>query len=161
MTPPVVAIAGYSNSGKTRVAAALVEDLTRQGYRVAAVKHCHDVHSLDRIDSDTDCLYKADAVSVIASSSGRITSIKRVTGDYSLERIIEGFRAEVDIVIAEGFKDSVAPKVLVVGNESPPEVENLIARVSDDTCERDPSTYEFNALDQLANQIREHFLNPA
>ena len=110
MTPPVVAIVGYSNNGKTKVATALVEDLTRQGYRVAAVKHCHDVHSLDRIDSDTDRLYKAGAVNVIASSSGRITSIKRVTGDYSLERIIEGFRAEVDIVIAEGFKDSAAPQ---------------------------------------------------
>ena len=52
--------------------------------------------------------------------------------------------------------------MLVVGNDSPPlEAENLIATVSDDTGERDPPTYEFTALDQLANQIREHFLNPA
>ncbi len=39
MTVPIVAIVGYSDSGKTRVASALVGLLTQRGHRVAAFKH--------------------------------------------------------------------------------------------------------------------------
>ncbi len=160
MTLPVVAIIGYSNSGKTRVATSLVEDLTRQGYRVAAVKHCHDTHSLDRIDSDTDRLYKAGAISVIASSPGQITSIRRINGDSPLESIVSSLSTEADLVIAEGFKLSAVPKVLVVGKDfAPPHVENVIAVVSDSIGEWDLPTYGFDALSKLANQLRERFLD--
>ncbi len=160
MTLPVVAIVGYSNSGKTIVATYLVEDLTRQGYRVAAVKHCHGSHSLDRIDSDTDRLYKAGAISVIASSPGQITSIRRTNGDSPLESIVSSLSTEADLVIAEGFKLSAVPKVLVVAKDfSPPQVENVIAVVNDDIGEWDLPTYKFDTLSKLANQLRERFLD--
>ncbi len=72
MAPPIVAVVGLSDSGKTNVAASLVAALAGQGYRVAAVKHCPHGHESDRPSSDTDRLYEAGAVTVAASSPGGV-----------------------------------------------------------------------------------------
>lgn len=67
-SPPVVAVVGYSDSGKTRVAAALIELLSARGYRIAAIKHCLHGHQPARPHSDSERLYERGAVAVIASS---------------------------------------------------------------------------------------------
>lgn len=157
--PPVVAVVGYSDAGKTRVVAALVEALTHQGFRVAAVKHCPHGHEADRLGSDTDRLSKAGAVTVVASSPGRLTKIEQVNGDSPLETIVSAIGCGADIVIAEGFKSSAVPKVLV--GSSPPPVENVIAHVSGKPKSWDLPTYTFDELDGLAGQIRRQFLQAA
>jgi hypothetical protein len=88
--------------------------------------------------------------------------MRRINGDSPLESIVSSFSTEADLVIAEGFKLSAVPKVLVVGKEfSPPHVENVIAVVSDDNGEWDLPTYGFDTLGKLANQLRERFLDAA
>ena len=123
--PPVVAIVGNSNSGKTRVAVYLIQTLTAQGYRIAAIKHCPHGHDVDRPGSDTDRLYSSGAAVVMASSPGKRTRLERVDGDTPLGSIISSFGPDVDMVIAEGFKANSVPKVLVLSNGGhPPEVQN-------------------------------------
>lgn len=127
-TPPVVAIVGPSNSGKTRVATALVEILTGRGYQIAAIKHCPHGHDTDRSRSDSDRLYQAGAATVIASSPDRRTLVERVDHDGSLDTLVSSVGPRVDLVIAEGFKGSQAPKILVMSSEQmapnpPPETE--------------------------------------
>lgn len=157
--PPIVAVVGYSNSGKTRVAVSLVQFLAGRGHRVAAVKHCHLGHQMDRLDSDTDRLYRAGAVVVIASSPDQTTRMEQVIGDTSLDALTSSLRDNVDIVIAEGFKGSCAPKVLVVGESGPPaSVENLIAVVGDAPSTHAVPQYCFGELDGLAEQIQTEFL---
>ena len=41
MTPPLIGIAGWKNSGKTTLAVRLIAELTRRGYRVSSIKHAH------------------------------------------------------------------------------------------------------------------------
>lgn len=130
MTTPVVAVVGYSDSGKTRVASALVGILTRKGYRIAAVKHCHEGHQLDLPEKDTARLYDAGAAQVVAVSPGQITSVQRTQGELTLEEIAALLGPGYDLIVAEGFKGSSAPKVLVVGKE-PLTATSVIAFVSD------------------------------
>ena len=156
MAPPIVAVVGLSNSGKTTVAASLVAALTSQGYRVAAVKHCPHGHESDRPSSDTNRLYEAGAVTVAASSPGALTTRRRVGNDPALETVVSTVGAGADIVVAEGFKSSAAPKVVV--GDLPLSLENVIAHVDSKPERSDVPTYTFRQMDALADQIRQQFL---
>ncbi len=159
--PPVVAIVGNSNSGKTRVAVSLVEKLVAEGYRIAAIKHCPHGHESDRPGSDTDRLYRAGAQTVIASSPGKQTRTERLEDDWPLEEIVASLDDGVDLVIAEGFKESAVPKVLVLDGGTPPAVDNVVAVVSETSASSDPPTYSFSTLGLLAAQLRVQFLETA
>jgi molybdopterin-guanine dinucleotide biosynthesis protein MobB len=159
MAPPVVAVVGLSSSGKTRVAASLVAALAGRGYRVAAVKHCPHGHQSDRASSDTDRLYEAGAVVVAASSPGTLTTRRRVGGDPALETVVSTVGAGADIVVAEGFKSSTAPKIVV--GDLPVPLENVIAHVDSEPERSDVPTYTFSQLEGLADQIRRQFLELA
>ncbi|GEM_PF-273762 len=154
---PVVAVVGNSNSGKTRVGESLVAALAAKGYRVAAIKHCPHGHDIDRSKSDTHRLFEAGATTVIAASSDKRTRVDKTKRDAPLESIIATLGAGVDIVVAEGFKTSAVPKVLVVhGAPPPPLVENIIATVGEGQ-DRKPNAdvpfYGFEEADKLASQL--------
>ncbi len=158
MTTPIVAIVGYSDSGKTRVATALVRILTRKGYRIAAVKHCHDGHQLDLPEKDTAKLYAAGAARIVAVSPGQVTSVQRTEGEPSLEEIAASVGQGYDLVLAEGFKGSSPPKVLVAGNE-PLTATSVIAFVSDSPVAGDGKpVFTFAEMERLARLLEALYL---
>jgi molybdopterin-guanine dinucleotide biosynthesis protein B len=152
MTVPVVAIVGYSDSGKTRVATALTRILVDRGYHIAAVKHCHHGHQLDIDGKDTAGLSAAGASLVVASSPGRITTIQSIDGDASLEEIVPMIDDGYNLIIAEGFKHSTVPKVLVMGDDEviEPPPSNIIALVGDGGSDTGVPHYGFDDLEALA-----------
>ncbi len=159
MTVPVVAIVGYSASGKTRVATALTSILVDGCYQIAAVKHCHHGHQLDIAGKDTAELSAAGASPVVASSPGRITTIQSVEGDASLEEIVATIDGSYDLIIAEGFKRSTVPKVLVLGDEViEPPPSRIIALVGDGGPDLGVPRYGFDDLEALAVQLRRELL---
>ncbi len=145
-----------SDSGKTTVAASLVAALASQGYNVAAVKHCPHGHESDRPSSDTDRLYEAGAMAVAASSPGALTTRRRVSNDPALETVVSTIGAGADIVVAEGFKSSTVPKIVV--GDLPVSLENVIAHVDSKPERSDVPTYTFSQLEGLADQIRQQLL---
>ena len=158
--PPVVTIVGNSDAGKTTVAVFLIEALTEKGYTVAAMKHCPHGHDVDRRGSDTHRMYTAGAATVIASSPGHTTRVDRTSLDPSLEDMALPFPVEADIVIAEGFKTTRAPKVLVEGKGGRvPEVENVIAVVGSERRPSAPHYYRLDELAELATLVEERFLS--
>ena len=164
MPTPVIAISGFSNSGKTRVATSLVRILNARGYRVGAVKHCHNGFDVDRPESDTAQLERAGAVVVIAGAPGRVFITERTPDDPSLESLLCRFKdGDVDVIIAEGFKSSSVPKVLVIGaDKTYPEALNAFAVVCDQNS-GGPAlpTYRFDESEKLADMlIRDHLSNP-
>ena len=129
MPTPVIAMSGFSNSGKTGVATSVIRILTDRGYRVGAVKHCHNGIDFDPPDSDTARLGEAGAAGVMASSPGRVYVMERTPDDPTLESLLGRFEdGDVDVIIAEGYKSSGVPKVLVIGADMKyPDVENAFA----------------------------------
>ena len=155
--PPVVVVAGNSNSGKTRIAESLIAALVARGYRVAAIKHCPHGHDIDRSKSDTNRMFEAGAATVIAASPDKRTRVDKTNEDTPLKSIVSTLGAGVDLVVAEGFKTSAFPKLLVVdGAPPPPSVENVIATVGDGR-QRDlygeVPAYGFEDGDKLASQL--------
>lgn len=154
VTSPAVAIVGLSNSGKTRVATALIQLLVARGYRIAAVKHASHGHQVDRPGTDSERLFQAGAAGVILSSPGQMTSMERVEGDPTLEQIIASLDFTYDLVIAEGFKGSAVPKVLVVGTDVVlPLPQDLVAVVSDQQSFEGVPCYGFQDMEVLAQRI--------
>lgn len=158
--PPVIAVVGNSDSGKTRVASALVRHLSAMGYRVAAVKHCPHGHQVDRPHSDTDRLYRAGAAVVVAASPDRLTRMERAAEDRPLEDIATALAKEVDLVVAEGFKDSHVPKVLVSdGGPWERGTDGFVAVVGPSGLFPHLPHYTFDSLDRLAEDLRRRLLD--
>ncbi len=156
---PVVAVIGFSNSGKTRVAAALAENLMAQDLRVAAIKHCPHGHEPARENSDSDRLYGAGAVVAIASSPDKRSLVERVNEDSSLGALVGLINTPLDLVIAEGFKTSSVPKILVLDDSKMDDsVTNIIATVGDDISGLGLPHYGFNDLQKLAEWLSETYV---
>ncbi len=162
MPPPVIAIVGPSGSGKTRVATALIKLLSEQGYRIAAVKHCPHGHRLDWQTKDSARLFTAGASEIIISSPGQQTRIQRTEDDAPLNQIVASLDSRYDLVVAEGFKTSAVPKVLVLKEgETWPLSPGVIAVVGGRGSAEDVPRYAFQKVAALAGQILDQIMGEA
>ncbi|MDR1193196.1 MAG: molybdopterin-guanine dinucleotide biosynthesis protein B [Peptococcaceae bacterium] len=118
--PPVLAISGVKNSGKTTALSAIVTILSRRGLRVAVVKH--DGHDFvpDVPGTDSFRLRAAGAAGVAVYSSSRYMLTKTLddlsSDDLSLEWLLRQF-ADMDLILLEGGKFSPFPKIEIVRGE--------------------------------------------
>ncbi|MCS7281102.1 MAG: molybdopterin-guanine dinucleotide biosynthesis protein B [Desulfobacterota bacterium] len=110
-TIPILAIVGWSKSGKTTFLEKLIRAAKEKGLKVGAVKHTH--HSLENEDKDTQRLANAGADPVLLVSDKFLLVTKKTERELSLEKIVDDFLGDVDIVLAEGFKGSKFPKIEV------------------------------------------------
>jgi molybdopterin-guanine dinucleotide biosynthesis protein B len=123
---PAVLITGWSNSGKTTVAVALIEELTRRGFRVGAIKHTpHGLHERadddDRpgrdVPPDSVRLFRAGATRSITSGPAEVSVISRVEGEHPLEDLLRHYGEDVDVMVVEGYKRQPLPRVVVSSPE--------------------------------------------
>ena len=114
---PIVSIVGKSDSGKTTLVEKIVPELIRRGYRVTTVKH--DLHGfeIDRQGKDSWRHKQAGAQGVIISSPQKIALIRDVDKDMSLEELRDAFGGNADLILAEGFKKDIQPKIEVFRKE--------------------------------------------
>lgn len=159
---PAVAVVGPSKSGKTRVASALVETFTAWGLRVVAVKHARHGHQIDRPATDSARLFQAGAAKVVLSSPGKVTIVERRDDDLELEEIAGAVGPGYDLVIAEGFKRSSVPKILVLGDETiSPAPGNVIATVGDRMPNVQAPVFGHDEMDRLAEHVADVVLGSA
>lgn len=87
----ILAVTGFSNSGKTTLIVELIKHCVARGDRVAAIKHTH--HEVTDIDGgDTGRFQAAGASTVI------LTHVEAI-------RLIGGLdQLDADVVLIEGFK---------------------------------------------------------
>jgi molybdopterin-guanine dinucleotide biosynthesis protein B len=92
-------------------------ELTRRGYRVATVKH--DIHGfeVDREGKDSWRHKKAGAHTVVISLPQKIALIQDVEKDLTLDEIREKFIQDADLILSEGYKKDVQPKIEVFRKE--------------------------------------------
>jgi molybdopterin-guanine dinucleotide biosynthesis protein B len=135
---PIISIVGKSDSGKTTLIEKLVPELTRRGYRVATVKH--DVHGfeVDREGKDSWRHKQAGAHTVVISSPKKVALIRDVEKDLTLEEIREKLIQDVDLILSEGYKKDIQPKIEIFRKEKHKELlctkqDNLVAIVSNKT----------------------------
>ena len=160
---PIISIVGKSDSGKTTLIEKLVPELTRRGYRVATVKH--DVHGfeVDQEGKDSWRHKKAGAHTVIISSPQKIALIRDVEKDSTLDEIRRRWVQDVDLLLSEGYKKDVQPKIEVFRKEKHKKLlcakkDNLIAIVSNRKFNVGVPCFHLEDMKGLSNFIEKEFL---
>lgn len=114
-----IAVVGSKRSGKTTTVEALVRELAKKGYRIAAVKHISEQDfTLDTKGKDTWRYAQAGAQTVIGISANEVATIEKASKTLSLREILERSQG-YDIVFLEDFKKLISkvesiPKIVVV-----------------------------------------------
>lgn len=134
--PHVLAFIGKPNCGKTTLIEKLIPALVARGVRVGTIKHHHGDIQMDIPGKDTWRHKQAGARAVLLSSPTGIGFIQDATVDTPVEILVSRFFQDLDLVLAEGYKDSTLPKIEVFRStvyDKPLQDpgENLFATVSD------------------------------
>ncbi len=160
---PTICIVGSHNSGKTSFLERLIPELKRRGYRVGTIKH--DIHSfeMDREGKDTWRHKQAGSTTVAISSPSQFAFITHFDEEMSLGEIVLRFFRDVDIVLAEGFKQSPYPKIEVFRKDLGDKPllsakDNLIAIVSDDTFDTTLPTFATSDSQGVADMLERQYL---
>jgi molybdopterin-guanine dinucleotide biosynthesis protein B len=137
----VIGIAGWSGAGKTTLLTRVIPCLTARGLRVSTIKHAHHTFDIDQPGKDSHAHRQAGATEVLISSPNRFALMHELRGDgeWALDALLEKL-SPVDLVLVEGFKTQVHPKLEVfraVVGKPPlhPEDENIVAVASDEPLE--------------------------
>ena len=120
--PPMVAIIGRKNSGKTTLVVRLAAELHRRGHRVMTIKHGAHTFNIDPSTTDTYRHYhegNAERVAMVAPD--KFALVMRWSDEPGPEDIAATYMSDADIVICEGFKKSSLPKIEIHRASGPAE----------------------------------------
>ena len=110
--PPMVAIIGRKNSGKTTLVVRLAAELHRRGHRVMTIKHGAHTFNIDPSTTDTYRHYhEGHAERVAMAAPDKFALIMRWSDELGPEEIATRHMSDADIVLCEGFKRSMLPKI--------------------------------------------------
>jgi molybdopterin-guanine dinucleotide biosynthesis protein MobB len=119
MKPQVIAVVGTKKSGKTTTTENLIRELTRRGYKVAAIKHVPEPdHTIDTPGKDTWRYAQAGARTIVSAAPNEIATIEKTSLEtVSIDALLKRCRG-TDVVFIEGLKKRVAkrkniPKIVV------------------------------------------------
>ena len=112
MTYPIFGVIGWKNSGKTTLMARLLEEFTRRGYSVSAIKHAHHSFDIDHPGRDSYKFREAGARQVALVSPKRWALMHELRDEEKpdFDEILTHI-GPCDLVLVEGYKGGPHPKI--------------------------------------------------
>ena len=112
--PPIVAVSGWKDSGKTTVAAGLIAELVDRGHDVAALKHGHGFR-FDHEGTDSWRLrHEGGARRVLMTGPEGMALVGGWTrGERSVASLVRRHLRDADLVVAEGWRHGPWPTIEV------------------------------------------------
>jgi len=153
---PIVSVVGRTNSGKTTLIEKLIPALAARGLRVATIKHHHHGDfQADHSGKDSWRHAQAGAVATALAGTHRVAVFQRVETELSPEQIAQLFVVRPDLVLTEGYKDSLFPKIEVIRRAQGVEPlcrkeDQLIALVTDGAWELGVPRFGLDDAEELA-----------
>ena len=108
----IYGVTGWKNAGKTGLMERLVAEITGRGFSVSTVKHAHHTFEVDHPGKDSHRHRVAGAREVLLASRNRVALMHelRDEDEPTLETLLTRL-SPVDLVLIEGYKRDVHPKV--------------------------------------------------
>ena len=165
MSIPIVTFVGRSGSGKTTLLVQVIAELTRRGYRVATIKHhSHSDFQVDQPGKDSWRHAQAGSRHAIIAAPGKIASVRILDRELSLEEVAASI-SDVDVILAEGYKQAEVMAVEVVRAGNSPDVVGRpayrIALVTDTDLDLGVPRYSLDDAGGVADLIEARFLKGA
>ena len=161
--PPVISIVGRSKSGKTSFIERLIAELKSRGYRVATIKHTPQGMDFNDQGKDTWRHLNAGSEATAGSSPEGMVLVKPVKQDLTLDEVARFLGEDYDIILAEGFKQSSAPKIEVHRREVGPPlsaVRKRIAIATDEILEINTRQFSLSDIKGIADLVEKGFIQP-
>lgn len=163
MALPLLAITGWSGTGKTTLLQQVIPLLASKGIRTGLIKHTHHQMDIDTPGKDSYLLRKAGARQVIVASAQRWALMcetpeePSVNLPYLLSRMDPSV---LEIVLVEGFKDEPVPKIVlwragIKGGVGELLDEHVIAVASDQKLDLALPVLDLNSPENVADFIAE------
>jgi len=158
---PVIAIVGYSKSGKTTLVEKLVRDLTDRGYRIATIKDSHRQPVFDTRDKDSWRHIQAGSILTALCTNNQVVCI-HPQQQITIDRIMPLMGNDFDLVIAEGFKEDEVPKIEVhrCGRPLLKGVKRLVAIATEEPLERKVRQFDINDVRSIADLLERGYISP-
>ncbi len=160
---PVISIVGFSKSGKTTFIKKLIQELSSKGYKLGTIKH--DVHGfeIDHPGKDSWHHSQAGAKEVILSSPEKVAVLMETEEETPVEKLIESFSDNLDLILTEGYKKGPYPKIEIHRKETGKPLaclddEKLIAIFSDEKIDTSVPLFELNDVSKGVKIIEQGFL---
>lgn len=161
MSLPILAIAGWSGTGKTTLLQQVIPILGAKGIRAGLIKHTHHQMDVDTPGKDSYLLRKAGASQVIVASSERWALMCEMPEKQSinlLNLLSRMDHATLEVVLVEGFKDEPVPKIVlwragIKGGIEELLDEQVIAVASDQKLTLNVPVLDINRPDSVADFI--------
>ncbi|WP_043933070.1 molybdopterin-guanine dinucleotide biosynthesis protein B [Bacillus sp. EB01] len=128
--PFVFQVVGYQNSGKTTLSEGLIRLLTKEGLKVAAIKH-HGHGGKPAVPEGKDSTRHMDAGAIASLVEGDGSLIMHAEQEsWELQQQVS-LLAELgpDIILIEGHKRAGYPKFVLVRNQGAEELPNQLDQV--------------------------------
>lgn len=160
--PPIITIVGKSESGKTTLIERLIPELKKRGYKIGTTKHAFHGFDMDKKGKDSWRHKQAGADMVIVASPGKIAMVKNE--DCETLDCLEKYFHDMDLVIAEGYKQEDKPRIEVfrsTQHKMPlcPDHENLVAFVTDKEMDLKVPIFGLEEIERLAVFIEKKYLS--
>lgn len=166
VTVPVVSIVSKKKSGKTTLLERLIPELAKRGYRAGTVKHDTHGFDIDHEGKDTWRHKQAGARTVVISSPWKLSLIKDVDAEVSLESIVATYFGDMDIVLTEGYRGAGKPQIEVfrsAAHATPLHTKatpgSLIAVVSDVPVDLGVPCFDIDDISAVSEFIVSRFLD--
>ena len=129
--PQIIALKGYSNSGKTSSLESIVKFLKREGKKTAIIKNIHQENfSIDQPGKDTWKMRHAGGDPIVSYSKDEIAFLtnKKLDVNQTIQ-LLQKIREDLDYIFLEGFWKNKYPKILFFKDLD--ELERIILHVFD------------------------------
>lgn len=158
----VIGFAGWSGAGKTTLLTRLIPHLIAKGLRVSTLKHAHHEFDVDVPGKDSWRHREAGAAEVLVSSGKRWALMHELRGadEPKLPELLARM-SPVDLVIVEGFKRELHPKIEVyrAANGKPPlfpEDSHIVGLATDTAFETRLPTAQLDDIPAIASMALNH-----
>jgi molybdopterin-guanine dinucleotide biosynthesis protein B len=118
--PPIITILGMTNTGKTALTTALIQELRRLGLRVGAIKQTAAGVMLDRDGSETWPYTSAGASAVASISPAGVALVRHETEEIPLAAAVALMPPDLHVVICEGYREAGRPSIVVCAEGARP-----------------------------------------